>query len=295
MSSSKPHYFAIGVFVLTAAALGIVGVVAFSSDAMRSPKYFLETYVDESVQGIDVGTPFKFRGVKVGNVSEIKMVGTEYDTAKMYVMIRVALDDRDMIPDPKSMPERIEEQVEQGLRLKLVPQGITGLSFLEAEYYPDAETEPLEIDWKPRYSYIPSTPAMMTLLSRSIERITAEINTLNLKAIGNNVESITSNLNTSVLHIEQMTRKAAGVSDDVIENVRVASASLPEVTSNLNNTVVSLEEMINESDRDIEQILVNLRYITDDTRELIRMLKRYPGMLLTEPPEKNLSKEGKRK
>ena len=81
--SSKPHYFAIGVFVLTATILGLIGIVLVSQDAMRSPKYFLETYVDESVQGIDVGTPFKFRGVKAGNVSEIALVSSVYDTRKM--------------------------------------------------------------------------------------------------------------------------------------------------------------------------------------------------------------------
>jgi ABC-type transporter Mla subunit MlaD len=293
--SSKPHYFAIGLFVLSAAALGIAGVVAFSSDMMNSPKYFLETYVNESVQGIDIGTPFKFRGVKVGNVCEIKMVGTEYETTRMYVMIRVALDDKDMLADPDSLPERIQEQVGDGLRLKLVPQGITGLSFLEGEYYPHSEQEPLKIDWEPKYTYIPSTPAMMTLLSRSLERLAAEINTLNLEAIGNNVESITSNLNISVEQIEQITHSAANASDEVVENVRLASADLPQVTSNLSDTVVSLQEIITESDQDIDQILINLRYITDDTRELIRMIKRYPGMLLAEPPEKNLSKGKERK
>ncbi|MCK4565463.1 MAG: hypothetical protein KAU94_12410, partial [Verrucomicrobia bacterium] len=153
----------------------------------------------------------------------------------------------------------------------------------------------LEIDWEPKYTYIPSTPAMMTLVSRSIEHITAEINTLDLKAIGENVESITSNLNVSIRQIEQVTRTAAGVSGEVIENVRLASGDLPTVTSNLTLTVADLQKIINHSDRDIERILANLNYITDDTRELIRMIKRYPGMLLAEPPEKNLSREGGRK
>lgn len=293
--SRNPHYFAIGLFVLSAAALAIVGVVALSSDALRSPKYFLETYVDESVQGIDVGTPFKFRGVKVGSVSEIEMVSSVYDTAKMYVMIRVALDEKEMLQGPEGLPERIVEQIKKGLRLKLVPQGITGLSFLEADYFPKAPPEGLEIDWKPKYTYIPSTPAMMTLVSRSLEHITSEINTLNLKEIGENVELITSNLNLSVQHIEQITSQAAEASEGIIEGVRLAASDLPDVTSNLNNTVVLLEALVDDSDRDIDQVLSNLRYITEDTRELIRMLKRYPGMLLSEPPEKNLSRGGSSK
>ena len=292
--STKPHYFAIGVFVLAATVLGLAGVVAFSSDALRSPKYFLETYVNESVQGIDVGTPFKFRGVKIGNISEIAMVSTEYETDKMYVMIRVALNDKEMLEDIEAIPEQVRKQVEDGLRMKLVPQGITGLSFLEAEYYPDTDATPLEIDWEPKYTYIPSTPAMMTLLSRSIERLAAELDTLNLAEIGDNIEALTGNLNASVVHLEQIMGNAARASDEVIENVRMASNDLPTITSNLNTTVVDLQTMINSSDQDIDQVLSNLRYITDDARELIRMLKRHPGMLLSEPPDKNLSSGGKK-
>ena len=56
--STKPHYFAVGIFVLVSCALGLVGIIAISSDALKSPKYFIETYIDESVQGIDIGTPF---------------------------------------------------------------------------------------------------------------------------------------------------------------------------------------------------------------------------------------------
>ena len=291
--SSKPHYFAIGLFVLIAAALGLIGAVAVSSDAMRSPKYFLETYVDESVQGIDVGTPFKFRGVKAGNVSKIEMVSSVYDTTKMYVMIRVALEDRDLMEDQEAWRKQLKEMIGNGLRLKLVPQGITGLSFLEADFYPDTESAPLEIDWEPKYNYIPSTPAMMTLLSRSIERMASEINTLNLEVIGQNVESITSNLNESAIHVEQITRTAAEASDDVIADISLAANNLPVVSTNLVESMLMIQGIISDSTHDMDQIMLNLRYITEDTKEFIRMIKRHPGMLFTEPPQKNLSQEGK--
>jgi len=289
--SRKPHYFMTGLFVLVATALGLVGIVLLSSDALHSPQYFLETYLDESVQGIDVGTPFKFRGVKVGNVSEIKMVSSEYDTAKMYVLIRVALSDKEMLKDYKNIPGRVKEQIRQGLRLKLVSQGITGLSFLEAEYYPQTNSDPLEIDWEPKYTYIPSTPAMMTLLSRSVEHLSAGIASLDIEQIGQDIEAITANLKRSSEQFDQFMQVMSG---SVMDDIQTAVASLPATSSNLNDTVVSLKRIVTDSDRDVEQVLSNLRYITDDTRELIRMIKRYPGMLLSEPPKEYLNSRGKK-
>jgi methyl-accepting chemotaxis protein len=120
--------------------------------------------------------------------------------------------------------------------------------------------------------------------------MTAELSTLDLKAIGNNVESATSNLNLTVEHVEQIARAAADSSDEVISDVKTAVSELPSITSNLNAAVIRLDSMVGDSDHNIEQILNNLRLITDDTRELIRMIRRYPGMLLTEPPDQNLSK-----
>jgi paraquat-inducible protein B len=288
--SSKPHYFAIGMFVVVATALGIVAIVAIGADSMRSPDYFLETYVNESVQGIDIGTPFKFRGVKVGNVSEIAMVSTVYDTQKMYVMIRVALDDREMLHDQAEWKRHVQEMIQEGLRLKLVPQGITGLSFLEADLYPDADHHPLEVDWEPEYTYIPSTPAMMTLLSRSLERLSGQLQSIDLEQMGDDIELVTSNLNISVKNIEQITANAGVASAEVVENIRVATGDLPVITSNLTATVDSLGDMVGNSDRELDRILANLRYVTDETRELIRMLKRNPGMILSEPPEKKFSR-----
>lgn len=288
--STKPHYFAIGLFVLITTVLIVVGVIAFGSDALRSPRYFLETYVDESVQGIDVGTPFKFRGVKIGNVSQIAMVSAEYDTEKMYVMIRVALNDERLLEREEILPERVRSLVGDGLRMKLVPQGITGLSFLEADYFPETAADRLEIDWTPKYTYIPSAPATLTLLSRTIDQLTTQLATLDIEAIGNNVEAASSNLNLTVQHIEEIMRSASGASDQVVADVGLAAQQLPTVTSNLNRTVVALEGLVDRSDRDVDEILTNLRKITEETHELIRLLRRYPGMLLVEPPEQKLGK-----
>lgn len=292
--SRKPHYFSIGLFIIIATVMALVALIMVSSDALHSPEYFLETYLDESVQGIDIGTPFKFRGVKVGNVSEIKMVSLEYNTGKMYVMIRVALSSKSLLQEPQLLNEKIAEQIDKGLRLKLVPQGITGLSFIEAEFYPNTQSKPLEIDWEPKYSYIPSTPSMMRLVGDSIEQLAGEINSLNLAAIGQNVENVTSNLNVSVQQISAITRSVSLAADEVICDVKRAASDLPTISSNLTLTITQLQSIVLDSDRDIEEALSNIRYITEDTRDLIRMIKRHPGMLLSDPPDRTLNKGSKR-
>ncbi|QBG46957.1 MCE family protein [Verrucomicrobia bacterium S94] len=287
---TKPHYFAIGMFVIISVLLGLAGLVLLSSDALQAPDRFIETYVDESVQGIDVGTPFKLRGVKVGSVSQVSLVSSVYETSKMYVLIRIALDKRHMDLKNVEFEEELKRQISNGLRLHLVPQGITGLSFVEADLFPDALQPPLEIDWEPEVLYVPSIPSTLNLLSRSLERMAGQLNTLNLDVIGDNIEEMTGNLNETVVHVQKLMANASDASEDITENIRVASHDLPEITAHLKTTTDQLEAMIHSSDQDIDQILDNLRYITDEAGELIRMLKRYPGMLLSEPPEQKMSR-----
>lgn len=303
--SRQPHYFAIGLFILVSIALVTAGVIVLGGNALSSPKYFFETYLDESIQGVDVGTPFKFRGVKVGNISHISLVSAEYDTKKMYVLLRVALDEA-AVDEAKDLCDKIAGLVYDGLRVKLTPMGITGLSFLEADYY--AETsDPLTIDWTPKYPYIPATPALMTKVGQSIDRLAAQLDQINLDVIAGNIEQISSNINVAVATdfmplmenlearmlstastFENLDKTMQAVADEapqIIENARLASEKLPEIGTNLNAAVSDLQLLIEGNSGEVEEIIENVRRITDEAKELVRMLKKHPGMLLAKPPE----------
>ena len=69
--SEKPGYFRIGLFILIALAILVAGLVALGAGAFLRQRIYIETYVNASVQGIDIGSPVKFRGVQIGRVSGI--------------------------------------------------------------------------------------------------------------------------------------------------------------------------------------------------------------------------------
>ena len=69
--SLKANYFKLGLFVIGAVVAGAVVLVVIGSGRWFQPKLTIETYFNESVQGLDVGSPVKFRGVTVGNVADI--------------------------------------------------------------------------------------------------------------------------------------------------------------------------------------------------------------------------------
>jgi ABC-type transporter Mla subunit MlaD len=67
--SQKPSYFKIGLFVIAACLLLALGIIIFGGGKFFEKKFTVETYFDQSVQGLNVGAALKFQGVQIGNVS----------------------------------------------------------------------------------------------------------------------------------------------------------------------------------------------------------------------------------
>ena len=64
-SKSNSEYFYIGVFVLIGLGLIIAALLIFGSSRLFRPTVYIETYFDESVQGISVGSAVKYGDIKL--------------------------------------------------------------------------------------------------------------------------------------------------------------------------------------------------------------------------------------
>lgn len=179
--STKTHYFRIGIFVISATAIAVVAIIALGAGTLFREKIMMETYIDESVQGLEVGSPVKYRGVQIGNVEEITFVPQEYtldpsdpaffDYAE-YVLVKMA-----MYPDvfkgrgPEEIRDVLENAIAAGLSVKLSSQGLTGVQVLEAEYVDPDKYPPLKIGWEPNTIYIPSAPSTLARLTQAVGRV----------------------------------------------------------------------------------------------------------------------------
>lgn len=84
---SKPvNKTVIGIFVVVALALVVLAVLVLGSGKFFKHNTKIVMYFKGSVKGLSVGSPVSFRGVKVGSVTEIKML---FDPKDLSVMIPV--------------------------------------------------------------------------------------------------------------------------------------------------------------------------------------------------------------
>jgi paraquat-inducible protein B len=96
--SRKANPALIGAFVLAAIALGVVALIIFGGG-----KFFVQTqkavlYFEGSIKGLAKGSPVTFRGVKIGQVVDVKVVINPADmTIRRPILIEI---EADRISDP---------------------------------------------------------------------------------------------------------------------------------------------------------------------------------------------------
>ena len=76
--SAQTHYFKLGLFIIIGSVLVAAAIVILGVGALFQDKIMMETYLDESAQGLAVGSPVKFRGVQIGNIERLGFAKNKY-------------------------------------------------------------------------------------------------------------------------------------------------------------------------------------------------------------------------
>ncbi len=276
--SDEKRYFKVGAFVLTGALLIGSCTVILGGGNYFAEKVVIETYFDESVQGLEVGSPVKLRGVRLGSVSSIGFVQDAYtfpteEQALQYgSKVRVMMDLSPQNPnaDEEARRYQLQEMIANGLRLRLTSIGITGTSFIEADYL-DAERFPMmDIMWRPKHYYIPSAPSTIATISTAAERIFSRLENTEIEKLVQNLDKFVVNLNSSVDDFD-----AARLQQEI-------SAVLADAQA----MVAGVNRLVDGSSYDLQASLDTTRVATENLRDLTDTLKSYPSLLVLGDPPK---------
>jgi paraquat-inducible protein B len=310
--STKASYFKIGMFVIATVGVLLAGIMVLSAGVLTRDTLLLETYMDESVQGLSVGSPVLYRGVRIGTVKQITFLprgypeqmkyGSEaYHKYTRYVLVIMAVDLSNFPHDADDDTIRtiIKGWVTNGLRLKIVYQGITGISYIEADYIePQRQSDkPIELEWEPRNIYVPAAPSLFKNLTDSIESILQTVNTIDFEGIAASLVTTLDTIKTAVAeaNVPKLRAEVVGLMTDLRETNRLViemldkskspeGVNIPETIAQLDKTLRRLDKFVMIQQSEIEEILTNIRRTTENIRELTENLKKYPGSIIGGPP-----------
>ena len=191
-------YFRVGLLVVAGLALAIGFVIFLAGQRGSAVTEIFETYSSESVQGLDVGAPVRFRGVPIGRVTEIRLASSEYHRpasapfaeAFQLVLIRFTVDPAQIGDVPS-----FEEVIRSGLRARISAQGITGVNYVELDFVnPDRFPVP-DVPWTPRYRVVPSIPSTVAQVRSAAEQLVSRLSEVPLEQIATDLASLIATLN----------------------------------------------------------------------------------------------------
>jgi paraquat-inducible protein B len=305
--NEEAKYFRIGLFVVIAATIFVALLVTFGVGRVFEDRVFFETYVKGSVQGIDKGSPVKFRGVTIGQVSQVTFVFNEYPAEREsgvynYVLVLMEVT-KPVFPNMfnEDLDKLMRNAIERGLRARIEPVGITGMNYIEIDYL-DPEIYPaLAVDWKPRHHYIPSAPGQLTSILDSINSIMRDVQNFKLSEMGNDLLILLRNLNSTVQSADRFLKSTdfAALTQDIRALVTRLDETLSEVrlgelsssarltldqialaVADLKRILANIEPVTRINSDDVNSTITNLRVISDNLRVLSGDLRRYPSRLI---------------
>ncbi len=284
---TKTNFFKIGLFVIAATIIAIIGIVVLGAGALFREEVIVETYFDDSVQGLDVGSPVKYRGVQIGRINSISLASSVYyrpgqkngSIASKYIVVQIAVFPQSYnLGGDLDFIEALKGEVRQGLRVRLMPQGVTGTAFLEADYLDARRNPPLPFDWEPENPYIPSAPSTITRFSEALQRIMNNLEAINILGISTGIEN-TLNAIQDTLHQANLTG-IGQESEMLLAELRQTNKSLQNMMdTHLAPALASLKTMARNSEQPVASALDSVQKTSAEIKALVGDLKAFTGGL----------------
>ena len=155
-----------------------------------------------------MGSPVKYRGVTVGEVTAIGMVNALYNTSNatlsnqeqryIYVQFSLSQQLRHDETNQENVKKIINSYVENGLRASLATQDLVGNAYLSLNFSEDKTTPTLPISWTPNSIYIPSIQSTLSQVTDNLSSIAAQLNQIDFAKIMNDFDQLTLSLEKSV-------------------------------------------------------------------------------------------------
>jgi phospholipid/cholesterol/gamma-HCH transport system substrate-binding protein len=231
----------IGGFIVGAVVLAIAGVMILGSGKLFTETIKCVMYFEGAIQGLYVGAPVNFRGVKVGSVTSIKM---QFDRQNFAIRIPVIVEfpegtggPMEMLhAAPRALKDALAALIERGLRAQLQTDSlVTGQLFIQLDLPPamSPEAAPKEATFDPatKLLEIPTVPTTLQEVSNTVRRVFDKL---------------------AELPLEEMLRSFEGTLLGI--NRLVNAPELQEAIHNLNVTLTGMQQVLQQADTQVTHV-----------------------------------------
>ncbi len=248
---SQKTAFTVGVFVLIGIAIALAAVLWIGMSRYMDTGTRYVAYFNESVQGLDVDSQVKYRGVNIGRVRKIQ----------------IAPDGR-LVEVVFSVESNLK--IEPDMYAQLKSAGITGIVFIGIDRKKDGESiDSPKLGFKPELPVIKTTPSDMKVLISGIHTVIEKVNNLDAKGISKRlkktidlinqnideaeIKEVSAKMQTSLEKINNILEKEKW--DHLLASIDQAGQSFHRLSDNANETVDQIGSVFVNSEIQIKEAL----------------------------------------
>lgn len=248
--AAPTNHWKLGLFVVASFVLGLAVLVFLGAQSLQQETVTYTTYFDESVQGLEIGSAVKFRGVTIGNVARIDVAS---DRRHVEVASDLSVEDIVSLGIAYERGEKTQIRVPPDLRMQLASAGITGIKFLQLDFFPVEDNPPPVLPFPVPENYIPSAVSVIKNIEDSIvsavnripevadralvimSRVDLMIGKLDEKQVPDQIEGVLVRTNKV---LEELERALRGLQTEQL------SSETQTTLSNINQAVVKMNTLL---------------------------------------------------
>lgn len=245
---SKVNYALVGLFVVILSTLLLVSVLWLSAGTQQKVYATYQAYIAESVSGLNLKAPVKYRGVDVGYVTHISLVPDRPND--VYVLLKI---EKNVL-------------IKEDTFATLATQGLTGLAYVDlnggspeapiasiktGELYPEIKTKP---------SLLVRVDTAISILTNNLGEVAgvsqdliANLNRLSITANSffsqenqvaiSNILHHTDVIGSAISQLTMMDNKESSLNmQHLMEQIAKTSDYLPNLTKQLEKNLIAIEK-----------------------------------------------------
>ena len=272
--ASKASARAIGGFVIGALLLTLVAIGLLGSGNMFRQTFNFVSFFDGSVAGLEAGAAVRLRGVRIGQVNDVRLAIPGEDRARTEFQIPVLYEiDKDLLVKHGGTGEisgaMIDSLIELGLRATLQQESfVTGKKFIGLELVPDSEIQ-LEGVVYEDYVEIPTATTGLDLAA-----IQANVNNLMAKLMAVDADTLIYSITHSIESIDALVSnpgfaRAATELPRTLEAAQEAMNGLTRMIADADSAVGPLRVQLLETASRADSAMMALQGTLEESRSLL--------------------------
>ena len=252
----QANKFRLGIFVTVGVVLIVASFIIHGMADAFKEKIKIFTVFDESVQGLEIGSEVKYKGVTLGSVTKRYLYRDRYVKVEMELVPGAGSKDNESQYEGLSKQEKIKRTADfikreklKGFSCQLTMSGITGLKFIEFDHIKDAKNI-FELKDVEEENYIPSRKSLLAGTMISLDEALRKIASVDFIGISNEIKTTLSSFRNTYANndIQQAVKDVSTTAAHINETVaavkdKILKGEYNQLAESLNKTLKEIREL----------------------------------------------------